>query len=188
MSKRKFKEWEQSADLEHSKIQKKRKELERKTDKLKEAVEYLKKHEDCRRIHLYERNCDLQKRRSGFIVGYNAQAAVDCKSKMIISQCVETGQSDTQFTERIIQKVESCYSSLKSKDQDLRKIQYVLDASEANFRNLKEFDLYCPDQKITRLFQAGKIPTDLYIKEYRRFSTNPALRCRILDTLFCRDE
>ncbi|EMN90638.1 transposase PF05598 domain protein [Leptospira weilii str. UI 13098] len=63
VSKRKFKEWEQSADLEHSKIQKKRKELERKTDKLKEAVEYLKKHEDRRRIHLYERNCDLQKKK-----------------------------------------------------------------------------------------------------------------------------
>nr|WP_061223539.1 transposase [Leptospira weilii] len=142
-------------------MQQKRKESERKTDKLKEAVEYLKKHEDRRRIHLYERNCDLQKRRSGFIVGYNAQAAVDCKSKMIISQCVETGQSDTQFTEKMIQKVESCYSFLKSKDHDLRKIQYVLDAgyaSETNFRNLKEFDLYCPDQKITRLFQAGKIP------------------------------
>ncbi|EMY15245.1 transposase, IS4 family [Leptospira weilii str. Ecochallenge] len=161
VSKKKFKEWEQSADLEYSKIQKKRKELERKTDKLKEAVDFLKKHEDRRRIHLYERNCDLQKRRKGFIVGYNAQAAVDCKSKMIISQCVETGQSDTQFAEKMIQKVESCYSSLKSKDDDFKKIQYVLDAgysSEANFRNLKEFDLYCPDRNITRLFQAGKIP------------------------------
>ncbi|ULH29921.1 hypothetical protein FH586_08735 [Leptospira weilii] len=158
MSKRKFKEWEQSADLEHSKIQKKRKELERKTDKLKEAVEYLKKHEGRRRIHLYERNCDLQKKKRLYR-RLQCPGGIDCKSKMIISQCVETGQSDTQFTERMIQKVESCYSSLKSKDQDLRKIQYVLEAgyaSEANFRNLKEFDLYCPDQKITRLFQAGK--------------------------------
>ncbi|EQA63781.1 hypothetical protein [Leptospira alexanderi] len=85
VSKRKFKEWEASADLEHSKIQNKRKEFERKTDKLKEAVKFLKKHKDRRRVHLYERNCDLQKRRSGFIVGYNAQAAVDYKSNMIIS-------------------------------------------------------------------------------------------------------
>lgn len=161
VSKTKFKEWEKSADLDSSKIQKKRKELERKTDKLKEAVEFLKKHKDRRRIHLFERNCDLQKKGNGFLVGYNAQAAVDCKSKMIVSQCVETGQSDTQFAEKMIQKVETSYSSLKSKEEDSRRIQYVLDAgyaSEANLRSLKDFDLYCPDQRITRLFQLGKIP------------------------------
>lgn len=63
VSKTKFKEWEKSADLDSSKIQKKRKELERKTDKLKEAVEFLKKHKDRRRIHLFERNCDLTEKR-----------------------------------------------------------------------------------------------------------------------------
>ncbi|UZW37061.1 transposase [Leptospira kirschneri] len=102
-----------------------------------------------------------RKKENGFLVGYNAQAAVDCKSKMIVSQCVETGQSDTQFAEKMIQKVETSYSSLKSKEEDSRRIQYVLDAgyaSEANFRSLKDFDLYCPDQRITRLFQSGKIP------------------------------
>nr|WP_238325513.1 transposase [Leptospira inadai] len=95
------------------------------------------------------------------MVGYNAQAAVDSKSNMIVSQSVETGQADTKFTEKMIRKVEYCHLSLKSRDNDFRKIQYILDAgyaSEANFRSLKDFDIYCPDQKVTRPFQAGRIP------------------------------
>nr|WP_246838815.1 transposase [Leptospira stimsonii] len=161
VSKAKLKEWERVADLESVEILEKRKGLSRKSDKLKEAVEFLKKRKDRRRIHLFERDCDLQKKGNTFIVGYNAQAAVDCKSNMIVSQSVETGQADVLFAEKMIQKVESCYRSLKPENHDLRKIQYILDASyasESNFRTLKDFDLYCPDRTITKLFQAGKIP------------------------------
>ncbi|EPG75193.1 transposase PF05598 domain protein [Leptospira fainei serovar Hurstbridge str. BUT 6] len=104
VSKVKFQEWEKSADMDRSQIRDKRKELELKAEKLQDAVKFLKKHKDRRRVHLYERDCDLQKKGNVFLVGYNAQAAVDCKSNMIISHSVETNNPILSLRKKMITK------------------------------------------------------------------------------------
>ncbi|EMY76421.1 transposase, IS4 family [Leptospira weilii serovar Ranarum str. ICFT] len=165
LSKRKLKEWSKETDSE--KIDKRKKKLEKKKAALEEAISFLKENTDRNRVHLYEKDCGFQKKDGNFLVGYNAQGSVDYKSGMFLAQTVERGPTDVIYsipmislTEENCKKVLNESLNLPSTLDRLSQPVYLQDAgyaSEANYRELKDIDLYCPDVSIAKALTKGTL-------------------------------
>lgn len=165
LSKRKLEEWSKEPDSKE--IEKRKKKLERKKAALEDAISFLKENEDRKRVHLYERDCGFQKKDGNFLVGYNAQGSVDFKSGMLIAQTVESGPTDVVYsipmitkTEENCKKVLNESKNLPSTLNRLSQPAYLLDAgyaSELNYKELKDIDLYCPDVSITKALTKGTL-------------------------------
>lgn len=168
LSKRKLKEWTKETDSER--IDKHKKKLDKKKIALQEAISFLKKNKDRNRVHLYERDCGLQKKDGNFLIGYNAQGSVDYKSGMFLAQTVERGPTDVIYsipmislTEENRKKVWNESTNLPSTLNRLNQPVYLQDAgyaSEANYKELKDIDLYCPDVSIARSLTNGSLSED----------------------------
>jgi hypothetical protein len=134
--------------------------LARKLVKLEEALQFLKEHPERKRVHLFEPDVDVQRDGTkGFVIGYNAQLAVDSKSQMIVYAKVVTDQSDALHTVSIVEAIEAEKPRLCERKTD--EVKYVLDcgySSGENLRRLEERDVYMPDRDFARLKEKGARP------------------------------
>lgn len=94
--------------------------------KLEAALQFLAEHPQRKRVHLHEQDADWQKDRSrGFVVGYNAQLAVDSKSQMIVHEEVVVDQADSHQTVAVVEAIEAKKAELCQSKTD--EVKYVLD-------------------------------------------------------------
>jgi transposase len=173
---KRYHEWESTEDeVEKTILKKKVDKLESRKEKIKAGIDFLNEHEERKRVHLNEPDCDWQKASGkGFIPGYNGQSAVDGKSKMIVSQKITTDPNDTGQTVDMVNRVEETkseyelwhdnnkeISSNDAPENDSRsdiKTKYVMDAgyhSEKNLKELRDYDIYMPDCKLANDFKTG---------------------------------
>ena len=178
---KRYQEWESIKD-EHEKtiLKKKIEKLEKRKEKIQAGINFLNEHDERKRVHLNEPDCDWQKDPGkGFIPGYNGQAAVDGKCRMIVSKEITTEPHDTNQTVKMVNKVEEIkgeYSSWQDSNKDISlnnnsekdnipnyETKYVMDSgyySEKNLKELKDYDIYMPDCNLAHDFK-----TQGYIKK-----------------------
>jgi hypothetical protein len=125
-------------------------------------LRFLQEHPERRHVHLNEPDADWQKDRGkGFVVGYNAQLAVDSKSQMIVHAKVVTDQADTHQALPMVQAVEAQKVDVRSAKTD--EVKYVMDCGYFSGENLKALEgrnLYVPDQEHVRVAGGKTKPED----------------------------
>jgi transposase len=151
---KRYAEWEACQDYEEKKvIEKRNSRLARKRVKLEEALQFLQEHPERKRVHLHEPDADVQRDgNKGFVIGYNAQLAVDSSSQMIVYADVVTGQSDAQQTVSVVEAIEAEKPRLCARKTD--EVKYVLDcgySSGENLRKLENRDVFMPDREFAQL-------------------------------------
>jgi transposase len=160
---KRYTEWEACEEEEKRKVLEKRAaRLARQRTKIATALRFLQEHPERRRVHLNEPDADWQKDRGkGFVVGYNAQLAVDSKGQMIVHAEVVTDQADTDQAVPIVEAVEARKSRIcEGKTEE---VKYVMDCGYFSGENLKALegrDLYVPDQEYVRLAGGKTKPED----------------------------
>jgi len=160
---KRYAEWEACEEGGKKKVlQKRAARLARQRTKIATALQFLKEHPERRRVHLNEPDADWQKDGGkGFVVGYNAQLAVDSKSQMIVHADVVTDQADTYQAVPVVQAVESQKGQICEGKTD--EVKYVMDCGYFSGENLKALearDLYLPDQQYVRLAGGKAKPED----------------------------
>jgi len=160
---KRYAEWEACEEEERRKYLKRRAaRLSRQKAKIAAGLQFLQEHPERKRVHLNEPDADWQKDGGkGFVVGYNAQLAVDSKSQMIVHADVVTDQADTYQTVPIVQAVEAQKSQICGAKTD--EVKYVMDCgyfSGENLKVLEDRDLYVPDQQYVRLGGGKTKPED----------------------------
>ena len=85
-AKKKYDEWLATESLDEKKeLEKCRERLRKDEDRLSSGINFLREHEERKRVHLTDYDADFQKDGGkGFVVGYQSQVTVDAKSSMII--------------------------------------------------------------------------------------------------------
>jgi len=156
---KRYAEWEACEEEQSKKALRKGAErLVRQKAKIAAALRFLQDHPERKRVHLNEPDADWQKDRAkGFLVGYNAQLAVDSKTQMIVHADVVTDQADTYQAVPIVRAVENQKAQLF--EAKAHEVKYVMDCGYFSAENLKRLegrDLYVPDQQYVRL-GGGKI-------------------------------
>lgn len=161
LCKKRYAEWEACQNEEKKKvIERRNRRLARRRVKLEVALQFLKDHPERKRVHLHEPDADLQRDgNKGFVIGYNAQLAVDSKSQMIVHANVVTRQSDAEQTVSIVEAVEAQKPRLCEKKTD--EVKYVLDcgySSGENLRRLEDRELFMPDREFAQLKEKTSKP------------------------------
>jgi hypothetical protein len=164
---KRYAEWDAcQEEVEKTVLEKRTIRLARKRVKLEEALQFLKEHPERKRVHLHEPDADVQRDgNKGFVVGYNAQLAVDSKSQMIVYADVVTDQSDAQQTVSVVEAIEAEKPRLCERKTD--EVKYVLDcgySSGENLRTLEDRDVYMPDREFADLKEKTTKPEILLDK------------------------
>jgi transposase len=151
---KRYAEWEACQDDEEKKVLERRNgRLARKRVKLQEALQFLKEHPERKRKHLHEPDADVHRDgNKGFVIGYNAQLAVDSKSQMIVYADVVTEQSDAQQTVSVVEAIQAEKPRLCERKTD--EVKYVMDcgySSGENLRKLEDRDVFMPDREFAQL-------------------------------------
>lgn len=151
---KRYAEWQECQEEEKKKaIQKRVARLSRQRTKILAAMKFLLEHRERKRVHLHEPDADWQKDGAkGFVLGYNAQLAVDSKSQMIVHADVVTSQADTHQAVPMVEAVEQQKSKVHG--EKTGEVKYVMDCGYFSSENLKALegrDLYLPDQEYVRL-------------------------------------
>jgi len=160
---KRYTEWEACEEEEGKNVlQKRAARLDRQRTKIATALKFLQEHPERKRVHLNEPDADWQKDRGkGFVLGYNAQLAVDSKRQMIVHANVVTDQADTYQAVPVVEAVESTKGQICTTKTD--EVKYVMDCgyfSAENLKALEERDLYVPDQEYVRLAGGKTKPED----------------------------
>jgi transposase len=160
---KRYTQWQASSDEDEKQyLAKKLERYEHQKEKINKGIEFLKKNEDVKRIHLTDADADWHKDGSDhFIVAYSAQTAVDAKSKMIVHQEIVTGQSDSNYTTDMVKAVEQVKEEFLPEKTE--PVKYILDcgyASEGNLEKLSDHDLYMPDREYARELGGKVKPED----------------------------
>ena len=117
-SKKKYNEWLEANELEEKKeIENIRKRLEKQEERILAGIEFLEKHKERKQVHLTDHDASFQKdSNKGFLIGYQAQIAVDAKKSMIVHKELETNKSDVKQTVDLIEKVENIKEKAKTEN------------------------------------------------------------------------
>jgi transposase len=156
---KRYAEWEACEEEEEKKkLEKGVARLSRLKTKIAVAFQFLQEHPERKRVHLHERDADWQKDGAkGFVLGYNAELAVDSKNQMIVYENVVTDQSDTYQAVPVVEAVEAVKKEVLETKQD--EVKYVLDcgySSAETLKALQERDVYMPDQQFAKRLGGGK--------------------------------
>lgn len=149
---KRYEQWKTTTDASEKQfLQEKIDKLEKQNVKLEAAIAFLEEHPEQERVHLTDKDADWKKDSDGgFIIGYNAQVAVDVTSQMIIHTDVVTDANDVLQTVPMVTEVENIAKQLfPDGDNPKEPIKFSLDcgyASEANLEALKDHEIYIPDR------------------------------------------
>ena len=119
-------ETDRGREAEADRLREKRRAAGRTLEKIKAGRERLKADPALKRVHLNDPDADWQKDRTGMMVGYNAQVAVDHSSGMILHSEVHTHAGDTRFGKPVIEACEEVKTKVaqrRRKRRDRRKKQ-----------------------------------------------------------------
>lgn len=149
-------------ESEREGLKRKEEALKKEKEKVERALKFLEE-SGRKRVHINERDVDWQVSGGKFIIGYNAQVAVDDKSGMIVHQDVVREQADCEQTIKMIGGVEKI--KVEIGDGYGEGTKYVLDSGYSSGANLKELEekgieVYMPDKEYARLIGGKKRPEE----------------------------
>ena len=154
---KRLREWEACEDEGEKKIiQKKADRLTNRQERLSGGLRFLEEHKERSHVHLTDKDATWQPTSKGFIVGYNAQVAVDAKSQMIVHMGVTNNPADCTQTQSMVNGTEEvkekCLKNVAdAKSKVAEETKYPLDAGYSSVENLaalKDKDLYMPDAEM----------------------------------------